>query len=92
MDLYKYYRENKDEINSSIMEIATDLAALRLINNYQNSFNSFIELVDPNDPDSETRYKEEFQDEFNRYYDEEYNRVARLIKFNYAREEGIVEE
>ena len=74
------------------MEIATDLAALRLINNYQNSFNSFIELVDPNDHDSETRYKEEFQDEFNRYYDEEYNRVARLIKFNYAREEGIVEE
>lgn len=26
MNLHQYYKENKDEINSSIMEIASDLA------------------------------------------------------------------
>lgn len=30
MDLHKYYKEHKDDINSSIMEIAADLATARL--------------------------------------------------------------
>ena len=30
MDLHQYYKENKDKINSSIMEIASDLAVARL--------------------------------------------------------------
>ena len=29
MNLHQYYKENKDEINSSIMEIASDLAIAR---------------------------------------------------------------
>ena len=32
MDFHHYYKENKDRINSSIMEIACDLAAARLMN------------------------------------------------------------
>lgn len=89
MDLHKYYKENKDEINSSIMEIATDLAAARLMNEHQAPFENFVEPDDPDDPDGGTHYKEEFQVEFNRYCDEEYERVARLMHFDVGAEDGI---
>lgn len=64
MDLRQYYKENKDEINSSIMEIASDLAVARLVEKHQMPFDSFVEPEDPDDPDSGTCYKEEYQDEY----------------------------
>lgn len=89
MDLHKYYKENKDEINSSIMEIATDLAAARLMNEHQAPFENFVEPDDPDDPDGGTHYKEEFQVEFNRYCDEEYERVARMMRYDIGEEDGV---
>ena len=82
MGLHQYYRENKDEINSSIMEIASDLAVARLVDKHKQPFDAFVKPEDPDDPDSGTRYKEEYQDEYNRFYDEEYNRLAQLMKFD----------
>lgn len=35
MDLNTYYKENKDDINSSIMEIASDLAVADLLNKFK---------------------------------------------------------
>lgn len=93
MDLHKYYREKKDDINSSIMEIASVLATARLKDAYNLPREAFIEPEDTDDPDNDcTRFKDEYQDEFNRYYDEEYNRVARLMKFNYVEDDGIAKE
>ena len=89
MDLHQYYRENKDEINSSIMEIASDLAVARLVDKHKLPFNAFVEPEDPDDPDSGTCYKEEYQDEYNRFYDEEYNRLAQLMKFDITSPDGI---
>lgn len=89
MDLHKYYKENKDDINSSIMEIASDLAVARLVDKYKQPFEAFVELDDPDDPDSSTHYKEEFQDKYNRFYDEEYDRIARLMKFDITAPDGI---
>lgn len=89
MDLNKYYKENKDGINSSIMEIASDLAVGRLVEKHGQPFEAFVEPDDPDDPDSGTHYKEEFQDEFNRFYDEEYERVASLMRFDIGEENGI---
>lgn len=89
MDLHQYYKENKDEINSSIMEIASDLAVARLVDKHQLPFDAFVEPEDPDDPDSGTCYKEEYQDEYNRFYDEEYNRLARLMKFDITSPDGI---
>ena len=54
MDLHQYYKENKDEINSSIMEIASDLAVARLVDKHKQPFDAFVK---PEDPDSGTRYK-----------------------------------
>ena len=92
MDLHHYYKEHKDEINSSIMEIASDLAIGRLVAKYKQPFEAFVEPDDPEDPDSGTHYKEEFQDEFNRFYDEEYERVASLMRFDIGTEDGIRKE
>lgn len=92
MDLNHYYAENKDRINSSIMEIACDLAAARLMNAHQAPFEAFVEPDDPDDPDGGTRYKEEFQNEFDKYYGEEYERIAALMKFDYEEEDGIRKE
>lgn len=89
MNLRQYYKENKDEINSSIMEIASDLAIARLIDKHQMPFDAFVEPEDPDDPDSGTCYKEEYQDEYNRFYDEEYNRLAQLMKFDITSPDGI---
>ncbi len=90
MDLHQYYRENKDEINSSIMEIASDLAVARLVDKHQMPFDSFVEPEDPDDPDSGTCYKEEYQDEYNRFYDEEYNRLAQLMKFDITSPDALL--
>lgn len=89
MDLHQYYKENKDEINSSIMEIASDLAVARLVDKHQMPFDAFVEPGDPDDPDNGTCYKEEYQDEYNRFYDEEYNRLAQLMKFDITSPDGI---
>ena len=89
MDLHHYYKEHKNEINSSIMEVASDLAVGRLVDKYKQPFEAFVEPDDPDDPDSGTHYKEEFQDEFDRFYDEEYERVASLMRFDIGTEDGI---
>ena len=74
MNLNEYYRNHKDAINSSIMEIACDLAVGQLLNAHDAPFETFVEADDPDDPDSGTHYKEEFQKEYDKYYDEEYAR------------------
>lgn len=90
VDLHKYYKEHKDDINSSIMEIAADLATARLKDTHNLPFEAFVEPENQDDPDNDcTRFKDEYQDEFNWYYDEEYNRIASLIKFDYAAEDGV---
>lgn len=89
MDLNHYYTKNKDEINSSIIEIASDLAVGRMVDKYKQPFEAFVEPDDPDDPDSGTHYKEEFQDEYNQFYDEEYERVASLMRFDIGTEDGI---
>lgn len=92
MDLNHYYATNKDNINSSIMEIASDLAVGRMVDKYKQPFEAFVEPDDPDDPDGGTHYKEEFQDEYNRFYDEEYERVASLMRFDIGAEDGIRKE
>lgn len=92
MNLNHYYAENKDRINSSIMEIASDLAVGRMVDKYKQPFEAFVEPDDPDDSDSETHYKEEFQDEYNKFYDEEYERVASLIRFDIGEEDGVRKE
>lgn len=89
MDLHRYYKENKDRINSSIVKIASDLAVGRMVDKYKQPFEAFVEPDDPDDPDSGTHYKEEFQDEYNKFYDEEYERVASLMRFDIGTEDGI---
>ena len=92
MNLNKYYKEQKDDINSSIMEIAADLATARLKDTHNLPFEALVEPEDPDDSDCCTQFKEEYQDEFNRYYDEEYNRLANLMKFDYAEDDGIAKK
>ncbi len=89
MDLHQHYKENKDEINSSIMEIASDLAVARLVDKHKQPFDAYVEPEDPDDPDSGTCYKDEYQDEYNRFYDEEYDRLTRLMKFDITSPDGI---
>lgn len=67
MDLHKYYKEHRDNINSSIMEIAADLAVARLKDTRDLPFKALVKPENPACPDGYTRYKEEYQDEFNRY-------------------------
>lgn len=92
MDLHQYYKENKDEINSSIMEIASELASAGLVEKHGKPFDEFVEPEDPDDPDSGTCYKEEYQAEFDELYDKEYERVASLMKFDIGEEDGIRKE
>lgn len=89
MDLNHYYATNKDEINSSIMEIASDLAVGRMVDKYKQPFEAFVKPDDPDDPNSDTHYKDEFQDEYHKLYDEEYERVASLMRFDIGEEDGI---
>lgn len=92
MNLNHYYAKNKDRINSSIMEIASDLAVSCMVDKYKQPFEAFVELDDPDDPDSGTHYKEEFQDEYDKFYDEEYERVASLMRFDIGEEDGVRKE
>ena len=89
MNLNEYYRNHKDAINASIMEIACDLAVGRLLNAHGAPFEIFVEADDPDDPDGGTHYKEEYQKEYDTYYDKEYARVAKLMKFDYCQEDGV---
>ena len=86
MNLHEYYRNHKDAINASIMDIACDLAVGRLLNAHGAPFETFVEADDPDDPDGGTHYKEEYQKEYDTYYDKEYARVAKLMKFDYCQE------
>ena len=89
MNLHEYYRNHKDAINASIMDIACDLAVGRLLNAHGAPFETFVEADDPDDPDGGTHYKEEYQKEYDTYYDKEYARVAKLMKFDYCQEDGV---
>ena len=89
MNLHEYYRNHKDAINASIMDIACDLAVGRLLNAHGAPFEIFVEADDPDDPDGGTHYKEEYQKEYDTYYDKEYARVAKLMKFDYCQEDGV---
>lgn len=91
-NLHRYYKDRKDDINSSIMELACDLAAARLMNEHGQPFEAFIEPDDPDDPEGGTHYKKEFQDEFDRYYDEQYDRIARLMKFDLNADDGVAHD
>ena len=50
MNLHEYYRNHKDAINASIMDIACDLAVGRLLNAHGAPFETFVEADDPDDP------------------------------------------
>ena len=89
MNLHEYYRNHKDAINASIMDIACDLAVGRLLNAHGAPFETFVEADDPDDSDGGTHYKEEYQKEYDTYYDKEYARVAKLMKFDYCQEDGV---
>ena len=89
MNLNEYYRNHKDAINASIMEIACDLAVGRLLSTHDTPFETFVETADPDDPDSGTPYTEEFQKEYDTYYDEEYARVAKLMRFDHCQDDGV---
>lgn len=89
MNLHEYYRNHKDAINASIMDIACDLAVGRLLNVHEAPFETFVEADDPDDPDGGTHFKEEFQKEYDKYYDEGYARVAKLVRFDYCGNDGI---
>lgn len=89
MDLHKYYKENRHEINSSIMEMAGELATACLVNKYNRPFEEFVEPDEEGNPESGTHYKDEYQDEYNRFYDNSYARIAGLMKFDVTEENGI---
>ena len=42
-NLHRYYKNHKDDINSSIMELACDLAAARLMNEHGQPVEAFVE-------------------------------------------------
>ena len=46
MNLNEYYRNHKDAINASIMEIACDLAVGRLLSTHDTPFETFVEADD----------------------------------------------
>jgi len=89
MNLHEYYRNHKDAINASIMDIACDLAVGRLLNAHGAPFEAFVEADAPDDPVGGTHYKEVFQKEYDTYYDEEYARVATLMRFDYCQDDGV---
>lgn len=75
------YQRDDNEMNSSvIIEQASERAALRLMKAHNKPFEEFVEPDEPDDPESGTHYKEEYQDEFDRYYDEEYDRCLNDAK------------
>lgn len=91
MDLNAYYRKNRDDINSSVMEIASELAVARLCHRHGQPFEAFVEQDGDTPEDSGTCYKDEFQDEYNRLYDEAYEQLAALMKFDVTSPDGTRE-
>lgn len=89
MAIKNYYSENKDEINSVIMELASELAVLRLMQTHDKPFDRFIEPTDPDKPELGTQYKEKYQAEYDKYYDYEYERIASLMKFDFSHDTGL---
>lgn len=83
------YKDNKDDINSDIMERASDIASDRL--DAAHPDDEVTEII-PGTDDGMTRYKEKYQDEFNDYYDEEYDRIACEMGFDFSEEDGILKE
>ena len=86
MELGKYIRLKKDFINSEIMELAAESALLRLI---RQTGKNTEELCESDQDNSSFHYKEEYQGLFDKYYDEAYDRIAGLIKFDVAQDDGI---
>lgn len=67
------FAANKDNIQSLIIEQACDAATEKLENAHPDDE---VTEIDPDGDGESTRYKEKFQVEFDRYYDEEYARLA----------------
>lgn len=97
MELKDYKPEefgtNRDNINSLIMEQASDRAVKRMEETNSLPFDAFVEpdvaegeVADESTP---TRYKEKFQEQYNQFYDEEYDRIAKEIGFDFCAEDGI---
>ena len=89
----KEFGANKDEINSLIMEQASDCAIKRMEEANELPFEAFVEpdieegeIADENTP---MRYKEEFQEQYNQFYDEEYDRIETELGFDFCEEDGI---
>ena len=89
MNLHEYYRSHKEAINTSIMEIACDLAVGRLLSAHDAPFQTFVEADDPDDPDGGTHSTEEFQKQDVTYFDEEFAPVAKLMNFDYCQDDGV---
>jgi len=83
----KDYKEYKHDINSNIMEQASDIATERLIKAHPDDE---VTEIDHNSDGESTHFKEKYQDEFNQYYDEEYSRIALKIGFDLDTEDGIL--
>ena len=86
MELGKYIRLKKDFINSEIMELAAESALLRLI---RQTGKNTEELCESDQDNSSFHYKEEYQGLFDKYYDEAYDRIAGLIKFDVAQDDVV---
>ena len=85
---------NKDEINSLIMEQASDCAIEKMVKANGLPFEAFvepdIEEGEEADDATPTRYKEEYQEQYNQRYDEEYDRIAAELGFDFCKEDGIL--
>ena len=92
MDLHEYYQKSRHEINSSIMEMAGELATACLVNKYNRPFEEFVEPDEEGNPESGTHYKDEYQDDYNRFYDKSYARNDGLMKFDVTEENGITRQ
>lgn len=84
---------NKDDINSLIMEQASESAEARMMAQYEQPIEYFvepdIEEGESVDEDTSTRYKAEFLSLYDTLYDEEYDRIAEEIGFDLCAEDGI---
>lgn len=83
MEIQQYFKDHKEDIQSALNEFASEYAEMKLSAVHLLPFEAFVEPEDSDDPDGMTRYKEEFQDEFNKYYDEVYGNIADLFQFMY---------
>lgn len=84
---------NKDDINSLIMEQASESAEARMMAMYKQPIEYFvepdIEEGENIDEDTSTRYKAEFISLYNTFYDEEYDRISIEAGFDYCEEDGV---